>query len=274
MEHDSGVVQAVSKQSKSVVISLLPDRIVMMSDDTTNYKFWCTIKTDPLFAQHLVEGAAGTNEFRIEMEPGRLSKVLKLLNMSSKSLTIRLSKLTGQAVLNVIIEEPGHNTHKMREVSHNIPLVIISRSLYEIYDKQVYPVNVLFEMTDMVKFADTARKMKMLGRGVQIKLITDRISGSEERIMAITSNVVTCRVRTVFRNIRLSAAAGVPLCDEPVPDPDVIEINLESKVLFQFLSAFRKRDVKLIVGIRVDHYVTFFMSGNEFEIDYLMPALY
>jgi hypothetical protein len=268
------VVQAVSKQSKSVVISLMPDRIILMSDDTTNHKFWCTIKTGALFYAHLVEGAAGTNEFRIEMEPGRLSKALKLVNQLSRSLSIRLSKLTGSPVLNVIIEEPGYNTHKNREISHNIPLQIISRNLYHNYDKQVYPVNVLFEMTDMPKFSDSARKMKQLGRSVIITLITDRTAGSEERTMTVTSShAIGCSVRTVFKNIRLSAAAGVPLCDEPVPDPDEIQIKLESKPLHQFLSAFRTRNAKLMIGIRVDEYVTFFMSGNEYEIDYLLPAL-
>lgn len=272
------VVQAVSKQSKSVVIGLTPNQIVMMSDSTTNYKYWCSIKTDVLFSSHHMEGVVGTNEFRIETNPVSLSKTLKLVNTATKSLSIRLSKFNSQPVLNIVIEDPANHTHRLREVSHNIPLQIISRRLYHEYDKQVYPVHVLFDMCNMAELANVARKMRSLDRSVTITLIRSQDPGNETGDMgvtsvAISSQVTGCTIRSVFKNVQISGQTGVPLCEDAPPDPNRIEIVVESKLLHQFLTAFQKRNANLTMGIRVDGYMTFYMSGPDFTVDYLVPAL-
>lgn len=271
----------MSKQSKSVVIGLTPNRIVMMSDGMTSHKYWCTIKTDVLFSSHHMEGVVGTNEFRIETNPVSLSKTLKLVNGATKSLSIRLSKFNTQPVLNIMIEDPANHTHRLREVSHNIPLQIISRRLYSEYDKQVYPVHVLFDMCNMCEFANVARKMKSLDRSVAITLITTQQQGNQTgtgnqtgvRTMAISSQVTGCTIRSVFTNIRPSGQSGVPLCEDVPPDPNRIQIVVDSKLLHQFLSAFAKRNAILTMGIRVNRYMTFNLTGTDFTIDYLVPAL-
>ena len=266
----------MAKQSKSVVISVTPHRITLMWDGTTSHKYWCAISTNVIFCEFVMEGVTNTNEFRIETNPGSLSRIMKLVNNATKSLTIRLSKSTGQPVLNIAMEVPGLNTHLWREVSHNIQINIIARRLYSEYDKQQYPVHVLFDMTNMPEFAATAHKIKSLGRRATISLITTQQAGDQPgpvRTMAVSSGIPGCNIRSVFKNVRSSSQTGVPLCDDVPADPNLIEIDVESKLLFQFLNAFRKRNVNLTIGIKLQNYVTFYMSGTDFTIDYLMPCL-
>lgn len=272
----------MSRQSKSVVISLKPNRIIMMSDDTTNHKFWCSINTQTLFSSHVMEGVVGTSEFRIEMNSLALSKSLKLANSQSKSLSVRLSKKSGQPVLLILIEEVCQNTHKTREVIHEIQLQILSRRLYHEYDKQEYPVHVLFDLINMDRFANISRKMKSLGRSAIITLVTAPLTPNQSRsfsgepvsrTMVVSSNVTGCQFDTVFKNVRLSTQAGVPRCSDPPPDPNQIQITVDTKMLHQFLGAFKRRNMNLTIGIRLDRYMTFYMSGTEYTIDYLMPVL-
>lgn len=276
------MVQAVSKlaPSKSVIISVMPAKITLMSDGTGGFRFWCGIKRNAIFSSHTMEGVLATNEFRIETNPVALSKTLKLVNMSSKSLNLRLSKSTGQPVLNVVIEEPAYNTNKNREVSHNIQIQIISRSLYPEYDKQPTPVHVLVDMGRMPELANAARRMKSLAPQVTFTLSINHQSGDRSGsstgpaiLMSLSSGVVGCHIRAVFKNVRLSHQSGTEMCEDPAPNPDLIEIDVDGKLLHQFLNAFRKRNVNLTMGIRVEEYMTFCVSEQEYSMDYLLPCI-
>lgn len=277
------LVQAVSKQSKSVVIRLTNDRIILTADETTlsKYRYWCTIRCSSMFSSFEMEGVQDTGQIQIEANAVALSKALKLVSSSSKSLSVRLSKSNGpgagQPVLNVVIEEPCLNTHKYREICHNIPIFIMSRRLWDDYDKVDFPVQIKFDVQNTAEFAATVRRMRQLHRGINISLNTSvtQAAGSTRTVRTMTIRSLTqgLRIKTTFRNVRLSADRSGLVSDEPPADPNCVQIDVDARLVHQFLNAFKKKAGFLTIGIKENKWLTFQMTEETFTMDYAIPTL-
>ena len=156
------------------------------------------------------------------------------------------------------------SSHKYREISHNIPIFVMSRKMWPDYLQPEFPVDARFEVSSMAELAAAARRMKSVHHTVAV-VLEKRGQASE---MLLRCSTPACVIVSRFSKIRLLPVSGDTSADEE----QTLQVAMDSKLLHQLLSAFRRRNTTLTVGLMEKEYASFSLSEQEYSLDYVIPV--
>lgn len=264
------IVATVARLAKVSVLRITPDRLFFIISESGTVGsapgLWAELDQGHYFNEFNMEGvSADQNEIFLELEPDKLSKTLNSLKSShaARSLKIKLTKKHSPC-LTFEVELPSLSAHS-RLVVHDVPVSLIPRRLWDIYQEPEMPA---FEASiyfpPLRQLRHVVERMKALG---------PHISLSANRRGAFSVSVTTddVDVSTHFKHL------SMPVWDSTeLPDGEPEEMHaavVDIKKLALFLQGDNINPNKVICNIVGNRMVHLFLLHDDVTLQYFLPAV-
>ncbi|CAL4069208.1 unnamed protein product, partial [Meganyctiphanes norvegica] len=264
------IVATVARLAKVCVLRITPDRLFFIISESGTVGsapgLWAELDQGHYFNEFNMEGvSAEQNEIFLELEPDKLAKTLNSLKSSqaARSLKIKLTKKQSP-YLTFEVELPSLSAHA-RLVVHDVPVSLIPRRLWNIYQEPEMPP---FEAS--VYFPPLRQLRHVVER---MKALAPQISLSANRRGAFTVSVTTDEVEVSTHFKHLSMPVWVNSSNQPEGEPeDMHTAIVDIKKLALFLQGDNINPNKVICNIVGNRMVHLFLLHDDVTLQYFLPA--
>ncbi|KAG1661335.1 Checkpoint protein HUS1 [Nymphon striatum] len=282
IQHFIKIIGTLSRLTKVIVLRITPTKLnfvynTMMT--TGGVSIWCELNQGNYFNEYNMEGVSSDdNEIYLEFIPENLAKALKVAQ-NAKSLKIKLTKKHAPC-LTVEIELPSL-TIRSRNVTHDVPVTVIPRRLWNEYKEPTMPqFDLSFYMPAIKIVKNVADRMKNLSNFILIKL-----NDKGEMALKVETDEVTAS--THFKDlIKPTLDDGDYQTNNDVSEA---EVRLDIRKLTHFLSGQQINPARLICSmynvvlmfvqknflqnIVNNRMVQFFMLHDDMSLQYFISGV-
>ncbi|XP_045455011.1 checkpoint protein HUS1 [Melitaea cinxia] len=205
MREFSNIVTTISKLSKECVLRLSDSKLYfIVSEDNsgpTPPVLWCEIPQDVFFSEYQMIGIDDEHrDIYLGVVSANLARSLTTLK-SAKCLKIKLTKKQCPC-LTLDIDMPSSTSTQTRQVTHDIPVVVVPRKLWsEFQEPRIPQPDITIELPALKQLRTTIDRMRAMSSEVII-----RASAEGRLTLQIKTNMA--KVSTRFRDLRVEAFEG------------------------------------------------------------------
>ncbi|CAH2268342.1 checkpoint protein HUS1 [Pararge aegeria] len=241
MREFTNIVTIISKLSKECVLRLSDDKLYfIVSEDNSGPAppvLWCEIPQDIFFSEYQMIGIDEDHkDIYLGVMSANLAKSLVTLK-SAKTLKMKLTKKQCPC-LTLEIELPSSTSQQTRQVTHDIPVVVVPRKLWsEFHEPRVEAPDISIELPTLKQLRTTIDRMRTMAQEVVIR-------ASAEGRLTLQIKTDMAKVSTRFKDLRVEAFEGpIDHSDsetETQANEDISKIchcRVDAKKFSMFLSA-------------------------------------
>ncbi|XP_053323757.1 checkpoint protein HUS1 isoform X3 [Spea bombifrons] len=228
---------------------------------------WCELSQGNFFDEYQMEGvSAEQNEIYLELVPENLSRALK---MAQNAKTVKIKLTNKQSPCLTVAVELISLSGSSRIVTHDLPVKIIPRRLWNDYREPRVPnFDVSIYLPALKTMKNVVERMKNLSNFMVIEA-----NGNGVINLKIETDLVS--VSTHFKDL------GNPpwACNEATQNstqekyPDKMsEARVDIRKLLQFLAGQQVNPTKAICNISHERMVHFLLMHEEVSLQYFIPA--
>ncbi|XP_026748563.1 checkpoint protein HUS1 [Galleria mellonella] len=241
MREFTNIVTTISKLSKECVLRIASDQLYFIVSDENSGPappiLWCEIPHSIFFSEYQMVGLDEQHkDIYLGFNSGNLARSLITLK-SAKTLKMKLTKKQGPC-LTLDIEVPSACSQQTRQVTHDIPIVVIPRKMWSDFQEPRTPQpDVSIELPTLKQLRTTIDRMKTMAAEVVIR-------ASAEGRLTLQIKTDMAKVSTRFKDLRVETYGG------PIDHSDsesetqinedmskVCHCRVDAKKLSMFLSA-------------------------------------
>ncbi|XP_061384691.1 checkpoint protein HUS1 [Danaus plexippus] len=199
------IVNTISKLSKECVLRLSDEKIFfIVSEDNsgpTPPVLWCEISQSNFFSEYQMIGIDEDHkDIYLGVVSASFAKSLVTLK-TAKMLKIKLTKKQCPC-LTLDIEMPSSISQQTRQVSHDIPVVVVPRKLWgEFNEPKIPQPDISIELPPLKQLRNTIDRMKSMSSEIII-------SASAEGRLTLQIKTDTAKVSTRFRGLNVESFEG------------------------------------------------------------------
>ncbi|XP_046972620.1 checkpoint protein HUS1 [Vanessa cardui] len=205
MREFSNIVTTISKLSKECVMRLSDTKLYfIVSEDNsgpTPPVLWCEIPQDMFFSEYQMIGIDEDHkDIYLGVVSANLARSLMTLK-SAKSLKMKLTKKQCPC-LTLEIEMPSSTSQQTRQVTHDIPVIVVPRKLWsEFQEPRVPQPDISIELPTLKQLRTTVDRMRTMSPEIVIR-------ASSEGRLTLQIKTSMAKVSTRFRDLRVEAFEG------------------------------------------------------------------
>ncbi|KAJ0171782.1 hypothetical protein K1T71_012545 [Dendrolimus kikuchii] len=241
MREFSNIVTTISKLSKESVLRIADDKLYFIvcdeSSGPTPLVLWCEIPQRIFFAEYQMVGLDNEHkDIYLGMNSGNLAKLLGTLK-TAKSLKMKLTKKQCPC-LTLEIESASSTSQQTRNVTHDIPVIVIPRKVWpELQEPKTPEPDISIELPLLKQLRTTIDRMKTMATEVVLW-------ASAEGRLTLQIKTDMAKVSTRFKELRVEAFGGPIEHSDSEPESQVNEdtsklcyCRVDAKKFSMFLSA-------------------------------------
>ncbi|XP_076819569.1 checkpoint protein HUS1-like [Clavelina lepadiformis] len=271
IHHFTNVVNTINKLLKKCTLRLTPDKLYfILPDQVSNggVSMWCELKQANFFDEYQMDGVSSEhNEIYMEIIAENIVRALKSAH-NAKSMKIKLTKKQTPC-LTVEIELPSLNSSS-RLVTHDIPVSVIPRRLWDEYQEPTMPeFHVSICMPPLKTLKNIAERMKNLST-----YLTLSANQEGDMVMKVETELVT--VATRFQNLELPPFKDDDIASQAPsklwPPTEMASARVDIRKFLQFLAGQQINPFKVICNIVNQSAIHFFLIHDDISLQYFIPA--
>ncbi|CAH0714949.1 unnamed protein product, partial [Brenthis ino] len=205
MREFSNIVTTISKLSKECVLRLSDDKLyfIVCEDNSGPVPpvLWCEMSPAVFFSDYQMIGIDDEHkDIYLGIVSANLARSLVTLK-TAKSLKMKLTKKQCPC-LTFEIEMSSTITQQTRQVTHDIPVVVVPRKLWnEFHEPRIPQPDISIELPSLKQLRTTIDRMRAMASEVVIR-------ASAEGRLTLQIKTDMAKVSTRFKNLRVEAFEG------------------------------------------------------------------
>ncbi|XP_045507202.1 checkpoint protein HUS1 isoform X1 [Colias croceus] len=205
MREFTNIVSTISKLSKECILRLSSDKMYfIVSEDNSGPAppmLWCEIPQAMFFSEYQIVGVDEEyKDIYLGIVSANLSRSLLTLK-SAKCLKMKLTKKQCPC-LTLEIEMPSSTSQETRQVTHDIPVIVIPRKLWsEFQEPRIPQPDISIELPTLKQLRTTIDRMKAMSPEVVLR-------ASAEGRLTLQIKTGMAKVSTRFKDLRVDAFEG------------------------------------------------------------------
>ncbi|XP_049881089.1 checkpoint protein HUS1 [Pectinophora gossypiella] len=240
MREFTNIVGTISKISKECVLRLSDDQVYFIVSDENSGPappvLWCEMPQAMYFSEYQMVGLdEGHKDIYLGFSSVNLARSLVTLK-SAKSLKMKLTKKQCPC-LTLEIEIPSTTSQQTRNVTHDIPVAVIPRKMWEdFHEPKVPQPDISIELPSLKQLRTTIDRMRTMASEVVIR-------ASAEGRLTLQISTDMAKVSTRFKDLRVETFDG-PIehsdSETETQNEDISRVchcRVDAKKLSIFLSA-------------------------------------
>lgn len=265
MKEFLNIILTLSKLDKSITLNIHPEKLVLFiccADSDSTPVFWCNIKANEYFSEYAMGGVdSDHNEIYLAFNAQYMVSALNYTRNTLNHVKIKLTKKQ-HPCLTIEVDKPSTTSSDNREIINDVPIIIIPRKDWHNFQ---LPTDLQYELTATLpkykSFKSLMEKMKNLSPATQFCL-----SAKGEASFVVETDRVT--VASHYSNLRIAKHS-----------PDIssdfeTSCKIDSKKLFNILSACQFIDVNIFISIIQDHLLKIdFSVRDDCKLNCILPAV-
>ncbi|CAF4941588.1 unnamed protein product [Pieris macdunnoughi] len=241
MREFTNIVSTISRLSKECILRLSSDKLyLIVSEDNsgpTPPMLWCEMPQSTFFLEYQIVGVDDEyKDIYLGIVSANLSKSLVTLK-TAKCLKMKLTKKQCPC-LTLEIEMPSSTSQQSRQVTHDIPVVVIPRKMWsEFHEPRVPHPDISIELPALKQLRTTIDRMKCMCPEVVIR-------ASAEGRLTLQIKTDLAKVSTRFKDLRVEAFEGPIDHSDSETETQIMEdvsrtcyCRVDAKKFSMFLSA-------------------------------------
>ncbi|XP_041971921.1 checkpoint protein HUS1 [Aricia agestis] len=240
MREFTNIATTISKLSKECVLRLSTDQLYFLVCDDVGPSapvLWCEIPQALFFSEYQIVGLDDEHhDIYLAIVSANLSKSLITLK-TAKSLKIKLTKKQCPC-LTLEIEMPSSTSQETRQVTHDIPVVVVPRKLWDDFQEPRIPQpDISIELPPLKQLRTTIDRMRTMSSEVVLR-------ASAEGRFTLQIKTDMAKVSTRFKDLRVEAFEGPIDHSDSETESQINEdlsricyCRVDAKKLSMFLSA-------------------------------------
>ncbi|KAL7641057.1 UNVERIFIED_CONTAM: hypothetical protein RMT77_008194 [Armadillidium vulgare] len=264
----SQLVTLIARLAKVCVIRITSSKIYFIISEMggSNPGMWAELEQGYFFNEFDMEGVSSeNNEIFLELVPDKLAKSLNSLksSQSTKSLKIKLTKKHSPC-LTFEIELPSLSS-RSRLVVHDIPITLIPRRLWHLYQEPAMPsYEASIYLPPLKQLRHVVERLKSLSAHATL-------SANHKGTFIISVATDTVDVSTYFKNLAMPAWGNNT--ERPENVEDLHSATVDIKKLAQFLQGDQVNPSRVICNIHGGKTVHLFLLHDNITLQYFLPAI-
>ncbi|XP_059828439.1 checkpoint protein HUS1 [Hypanus sabinus] len=271
LNHFTRIVNTISKLTKTCILRLSSDKLFFILSDKVasgGVAMWCQLFQGNFFDEFQIEGvSAEYNEIYLELTPENLSRSLKT-SQNAKAVKIKLT-MKHCPCITIAVELPSLSHHS-RIVTHDIPVSIIPRKLWNDFEEPSVPdFDVSIYLPVLKTMKSVVERMKNLSNHIVIEA-----NQNGEMNLKIDTDLVS--VTTHFKEL-----GNPPWVEEETQSysfqrrdsTNMAKAKIDIKRLLQFLAGQQVNPSKAICNIVNKKVIHFVLLHDDVSLQYFIPAL-
>ncbi|XP_062898417.1 checkpoint protein HUS1 [Mobula hypostoma] len=271
LNHFTRIVNTISKLTKTCILRLSSDKLFFILSDKVasgGVAMWCQLFQGNFFDEFQIEGvSAEYNEIYLELTPENLSRSLKT-SQNAKTVKIKLT-MKHCPCITIAVELPSLSHHS-RIVTHDIPVSIIPRKLWNDFEEPSVPdFDVSIYLPVLKTMKSVVERMKNLSNHIVIEA-----NQNGEMNLKIDTDLVS--VTTHFKEL-----GNPPWVEEETQSysferrdsTNMSKAKIDIKRLLQFLAGQQVNPSKAICNIVNKKVIHFVLLHDDVSLQYFIPAL-
>ncbi|CAG4944974.1 unnamed protein product [Parnassius apollo] len=253
MREFSNIVSTISKLSKECVLRLSTDQIYfIVSDDNSGPTppiLWCEIPQSMFFSEYQLIGVDYEhNDIYLGFTSANLARPLVTLK-SAKTLKMKLTKKQCPC-LTLEIEMPSSTSPQTRQVTHDIPAIVVPRKIWsDFHEPQVPKPDISIELPPLKQLRTSIDRMRTMATDVIIR-------ASAEGRLTLQIKTDMAKVSTRYKGLRVDNFEGPIEHSDSETESQINEdlsrvcvCRVDAKKLSMFLSADQISHNRIICSI-------------------------
>ncbi|KAI5634180.1 hus1-like protein domain-containing protein [Phthorimaea operculella] len=266
MREFTNIVSTISKISKECVLRIADDKLYFIVSDENSGPappiLWCEIPQAMFFSEYQMVGLDEEHK-DIYLGFGSANFARSLVTLkSAKSLKMKLTKKQCPC-LTLEIEIPSATSQQTRNVTHDIPVMVIPRKMWADFNEPIVPQpDITIELPPLKQLRTTIDRMRTMSPEVVIR-------ASAEGRLTLQISTDMAKVSTRFKDLPVDSFAG-PIdhsdSESETQNEDISQVcacRVDAKKLSIFLTADQISHMRTVCSIVHKKLVKLCLHTNE-----------